>query len=88
MKLKSKWTFARATGPSGFLRSQRVSTDALNALMAWRAGRQGRSFSVIDGAESPDHLSAILTVDDVDAAAGDDLTRQCYANGVDRQCLD
>jgi hypothetical protein len=80
----SNWRFERAEGVAGFMRTQRVSTDALNALHAWAALDTRRSFTVLEGYEADDFMAAALTTALADANAGVSLDRLSFEHGVSR----
>jgi hypothetical protein len=80
----SNWRFERAEGVAGFMRTQRVSTDALNVLYAWAALDARRSFTVLKGYEADDFMTAALTTARADANAGASLDRLALENGVSR----
>lgn len=50
--------------PTGFLSSQRPSTNAMNAIEKWRVAGSGRSYVVVD--DQDDYLVAKLTLVSVD----------------------
>ena len=86
-KASSDWRFERDDGVAGFLRSQRVSTDALNSLHAWQANDKRRAFDVLDGYEADDFLNARLSTDKSDTSAGAELDVLAAENGVKRRQL-
>lgn len=74
--------FERADSKEGFLSAQRASTDALNALGAWRNERGGRGFDVLQ--DEAEFIVARLIWGDDDASVGDSLNGICAKYGVRR----
>lgn len=81
----AKYIFSRSRNPAGFLSSQKVGTDALNALVRWRAGHAGRNYHVIT--EDDTCLRADLEWDVTDDGAGVSLSRSCDSFGVEREFI-
>ena len=62
--------------------SQRVSTDAMNALAAWEAMAKNRSYVIKAGEESRTSLVAELSYEDDDDQVSDHLVACCKNNRV------
>lgn len=77
----ANYRFNRSKDISGFLRKNRASTDATNALEEWRVARSGRTYEVVI---DNDDLVARLSWEDNDKEAGPDLDGQCSKVGVER----
>lgn len=83
----SDWHFERDDGVAGFMRSQRVSTDALNALNAWKAKDARREYEVLAGYEADDFMDVRLSTTKTDVSAGGALDGLAREHGVMRRPL-
>lgn len=87
-KISGIYRFVRAEGIPGFLRQNRVSTDALNALNRWKAKGNERSYVVTEGEDDAQGLVAQLTWDDNETdAASVQLDSLCEEHGVARTTI-
>lgn len=77
------YRFTRSQRPRGFLSNQQVGTDAVNALIRWRAGHASRSFVTIS--EEPTYLAARLSWAAPDDGGGRLLDVSCEDAGVERE---
>ena len=66
----------------------RVSTDALNALLSWVHTDACRSYRITQGEEDNDVMVAALSTHVGDVDAGADLDKHCLRAGVVRQRLE
>lgn len=78
----AKYKFERDNGPSGFLRTERASTDALSALSKWKVGHEGRDYE--ESKDEEELLVATLSWSEVDESVGRDLDTACQKYGVSR----
>ena len=83
----SDWRFERDTGVAGFMRAQRVSTDALNVLHEWQAKDGRRSFEVLNGYEADDFMNTRLSTSEEDVSAGTELDVIAKIHGLTRRLL-
>lgn len=83
---KAKYVFCRNDKcPGGFLSTNQLSTDAINALSCWCREADGRSYQEV--AEDEVSLTAQLSWSDDDTRAGSDLDTMCDRFGVERDYL-
>lgn len=79
----ARYKFVRDdTSTTGFLSSNRASTDALRAVNIWSSAATDRSYAV--QIDEDDTLVVDLTWSETDRAAGADLDDSCRSVGVDR----
>jgi len=78
----ARYKFVRDTSMKGFLSSNRVSTDALNAMGTWSNAATGRSYAV--QIDEDDTLVVDLTWNETDHVSGSDLDDACRNVGLDR----
>lgn len=70
---------------SGFLSTQRASTDALNVLEAWQSRRSDRAYEVLRDEDGPDEsLEARVSFAASDESAGQHLEQLCLESGLRR----
>lgn len=74
--------FVRGEPPLDFGRTNRASTDALNALERWKAERPGRDYEVV--ADGDAQLEARISARRSDTDAGGRLDDFCRGAGVKR----
>jgi len=85
-KIKVKYRFTRVNNSvAAFLSSNRASTDALTALLRWKAGSAGRDFVKL--VDEDDYIDVELTCDPADKAAGEQLETESDKVGVERNVL-
>ena len=76
------YKFIRSQSISGFLKSNRASTDAINALSNWENSGQKRSYEILNGED--EELLARLTWGKSDTSADSALDDACLKFGVER----
>ena len=86
-KTSSDWRFERDSGVTGFMSTQQVSTDALNALNQWQAKDVRRAFEVLAGYESDEFMEVRLSTGHTDANGGGELDALALKYGVMRRPL-
>lgn len=85
-KIKVKYRFTRANNSvAAFLSSNRASTDALTALLRWKAGSSGRDFVRL--VDEDDYIDVEVTCDPAHKAAGAQLEMESDKVGVERNVL-
>ena len=83
---KAKYKFTRSNSLSGFARTNRASTDALNALSEWQNKDKNWSYEV--EVDEDEKLIAVLTFGDSDSEkAGVTLEIACDRYGIVREYL-
>ena len=82
---RATYSFERASGLAGFFSTNRVSTDALNALQMW-IGTNERAYDV--KSDGDDLLVAELSFQEDDHSAGPDLDKACTKYGVQRNYIE
>ena len=83
-KASSAWRFTRVPG---FMSRNRVSTDALGALEAWKGEDARRDYGVTEGLEDDAVMVANLSTDTDDSNAGGRLDWHCARLGVTRELV-
>lgn len=82
----SIWEFSRDTNSTtGFMSTNRPSTDALSALESWRVSDGGRTYNVLTDNDDKLVVELYVELNDWDLKAGKDLDRECRKCGVVRQ---
>lgn len=85
-KIKVKYRFTRANNSvAAYLSSNRASTDALTALLRWKAGSSKRDFVRL--VDEDDYIDVEVTCDPADKAAGAQLEMESDKVGVERNVL-
>lgn len=83
-KISSLWEFRRdPRSMTGFMSTNRPSTDALNALEAWCTRGGHRKYVV--KSENDDLLVAMLSTISADLEVGGDLDKECSRWGLIRE---
>ena len=82
MKVEAKYRFKRDSSAMGFIRSERGSTDALNALHKWKSQGKDRSYDIL--VDTNDELVANVVGDDSDFNDPPTLDDFCNQFGIRR----
>lgn len=82
----AQYRFERDSGVSGFLSTNRASTDAQNALGEWQEAHSERDINIV--ADEEEKLVAELCWAEGDDSAGRDLDVACQNHGVARTHVD
>lgn len=85
-KITVKYRFTRIhNSTTAFMSSNRASTDALGALLRWKAGAPGRDFTEL--ADEDDYIDVEVTCNSSDVDAGPQLEAASEQLGVERNVL-
>lgn len=85
-KFTVRYRFTRANNlVANFLSRNRASTDALTALIRWKAGADGRGFTKL--ADEDDYIDIEVTCNASDLDAGPQLDAASDRVGVERNVL-